>query len=34
MVMKPLWTRCRIWLAHRLLDLGLIEAARWVAPEA
>jgi hypothetical protein len=25
--------RVRIWIANRLLDLGLIEAAKWVAPE-
>jgi hypothetical protein len=24
--------RLRIWLAHRLLDLGLIKAATWVVP--
>jgi hypothetical protein len=28
-----LWVRLRIWIANRLLDLGLIEAAKWVAPE-
>jgi len=22
----------RCWLANRLLDIGLIDAARWVAP--
>ena len=25
--------RIRIWLAYRLLDLGLIEAARRLVPE-
>jgi hypothetical protein len=25
--------RIRIWLSHRLLDLGLIEAARRLVPE-
>jgi hypothetical protein len=29
--MTALWIRFRIWLAHRLLDLGLIDAAKWVA---
>jgi|KBSMisStaDraftv2_1062788.scaffolds.fasta_scaffold10623953_1 hypothetical protein len=28
-----LWFRLRIWCAHRLLDFGLIEAAKRVAPE-
>jgi hypothetical protein len=28
-----LWFRLRIWCAQRLLDLGLIEAAKRVAPE-
>jgi hypothetical protein len=28
-----LWMRFRIWVANRLLDLGLIDAAKWVAPE-
>jgi hypothetical protein len=32
--MKALWLRCRIWFAHRLLDLGLIGPAKWVAPAA
>ena len=28
-----LWMRLRIWLATRLLDLGLIDAAKWLVPE-
>ena len=31
--MTSLWTRTRVWVANRLLDLGLIEAAKWVAPK-
>ena len=31
--MTGLWLRSRVWLAHRLLDLGLLEAAKWVVPE-
>jgi len=29
---EALSVRLRCWLANRLLDLGLIEAAKWVAP--
>ena len=29
---SALWLRLRCWLANRLLDIGLIDAARWVAP--
>jgi len=31
--MTGLWLRSRVWLAHRLLDMGLLEAAKWVVPE-
>jgi hypothetical protein len=31
--MRGLWFLARIGLANWLLDLGLIEAARWVAPQ-
>jgi hypothetical protein len=31
--MSVLWVRLRYWIANRLLDLGLIEAAKWVAPK-
>jgi hypothetical protein len=27
------WVRLRCWISNRLLDLGLIEAAKWMAPE-
>ena len=29
---SALSTRFRCWLANRLLDIGLIDAARWVTP--
>jgi hypothetical protein len=31
--MAALWIRTRVWIANRLLDLGLIDAAKWVAPK-
>jgi hypothetical protein len=31
--MAGIWIRIRVWLANRLLGLGLIEAAKWVAPK-
>jgi hypothetical protein len=31
--MKGLWFLARIRLANWLLDLGLIEAAKWLVPE-
>ena len=34
MTVTALLQRLRIWCAQRLLDLGLIEAAKRVAPEA
>jgi hypothetical protein len=30
--MITILTRLRIWCAQRLLDLGLIGAANWIAP--
>ena len=31
--MTGLWLRARIWVANRLIDLGLIDVAKWVAPK-
>jgi hypothetical protein len=32
--MTALWFTARLWLANRLLDLGLIGAAMWFVPPA
>jgi HEPN domain-containing protein len=32
--MTGLWLRVRVWFANLLLDLGLIEAAKWVVPQS
>jgi hypothetical protein len=32
--MTGLLLRFRVWIANRLLDLGLIEAAKKIAPPA
>jgi hypothetical protein len=32
--MTGLWLRLRIWIANRLIDLGMIDAAKKIAPHA